>query len=90
MVSIGLLSLISVVILLRPPQAITGLMILLPLPFGARVVLLVAVAANVVVSMVFEEWGAGRIAEMIGAVLRWRQGRRRARKAYKVVEGGMK
>lgn len=63
---------------------------LLPLPFGARVVLLMAVVGNVVVSMVFEEWGAGRIAEMIGVVLRWRRGRWRAQKTYKVVEGGMR
>lgn len=90
MVSFGLLSLISVVIMLWPPQAIRGLMNLLPLPFGAKILLLMAVVANVVVSMAFEEWGVGRIAEMIGAVLRCRRGRRRARKAYKIVEGGMR
>jgi cation-transporting ATPase 13A2 len=90
MISIGLLSLFNVVILLWPPQAIAGVMILLPLPFGTRVTLLMAVVANVVLSMVFEEWGAGRIAGVIGAVLRWRRGRRRAPKAYKVVEGGMR
>lgn len=90
MVSIILLSLFSLVILLSPPQAIIGVMNLLPLPFGARVVLLMAVVGNVVVSMVFEEWGAGRIAEMIGVVLRWRRGRWRAQKTYKVVEGGMR
>jgi cation-transporting ATPase 13A3/4/5 len=89
-VSIGLLSLFNVVILLWPPQAIAGVMILLPLPFRARVILLMAVIANVVLSIVYEEWGAGRIAGMIGEVSRWRRGRRRAPKAYKVVEGGMR
>jgi len=88
--SIGLLSLFSIVVLLWPPQAIAGLLILLPLPLGARIILLMAVAANVVLSIVFEEWGAGRIAGMIGAVLRWRRGRRQVQKAYKVVEGGMR
>lgn len=90
MFSIGLLSLISVAILLWPPQAIRGLMNLLPLPFGARAVLLMVVVTNVVASMAFEEWGVGRIAEMISAVLRCRRGRRRAGKAYKIVEGGMR
>lgn len=89
--SIGVLSLFSTVIMIWPPQAIKRLLILLPLPFGARVLLLMAVVANVIVSMAFEEWGAAKVAEMTGAVVRWRrQGRRRTRKAYKIVEGGMR
>ena len=90
MFSIGLLSLISIVTLLWPAQAIRGLMNLVSLPFGARAVLLIAVVANVVASMTFEGWAVARIAEMIGALLRYRRGRRRARKAYKIVEGGMR
>lgn len=89
--SIGVLSLFSTVILIWPPQVIKGLLILLPLPFGARVLLLMAVVANVIVSMTFEEWGAAKVADMIGAVVQWRrQGRRRTQKAYKIVEGGMR
>jgi magnesium-transporting ATPase (P-type) len=90
MVSMGLLSLFSVVILLWPPRAITDPMILLPLPSGARIVLLMAVATNIIMSILFEEWGARKVAELIGAVLRWQRGRRTMRKAYKVVEGGMR
>jgi cation-transporting P-type ATPase 13A2 len=90
MFSIGLLALISIMTLLWPLQAVRDLMNLVTLPFGARAVLLMAVVANVVASMTFEEWGVGRIAGMIGALLRYRRGRRRARKAYKIVEGGMR
>lgn len=40
----------------------------------------------------YEEWGTLVVAKGIGALARFRQGRRRVRegKAYKAVEGGMR
>lgn len=89
MTSISALSLFNVVVLLWPPQVVSDILNLMPLPFGARTTLLFAAMANVVVSIGYEQWGAQRIAGAVGAMSRWRKGRRRVRKAYKVVEGGM-
>lgn len=90
MSSISVLSVFNIMVLLQPPQFIADMLNLMPLPFSGRIVLLFGVVINVVVSMAFEEWGAGRIAGAVSTAMKWRRGRRRARKAYKVVEGGMR
>jgi len=90
MFSIGLLTMSNILVLLWPPGFVSNLLNLMSLPSGARMILLAAVVINVVVSMIYEGWGAGSISRATGTILRWRQGRRRAGKAYKVVEGGMR
>jgi cation-transporting ATPase 13A2 len=91
MASIGLLGLFNVAILLSPPQLISDMLTLMPVPHSGRWVLLCLVLVNVLLSLVFEQYGARYLAGWVGAVLRWhRSGRRRAGKAYKIVEGGMR
>ncbi|KAF5380526.1 hypothetical protein D9615_004513 [Tricholomella constricta] len=90
MLSVGVLSTLNLLVLLSPPQFIGDLLNLMPLVLSARLVLLLAVVMNVVASMAFEEWGARRIAGLIGSLTKWRRGRRRGRKTYKLVEGGMR
>jgi len=92
MLSLTVLSILNVVVLLSPPQVISGLLELKSIPFSARTVLLVGALVNIVVSVAFERWGAEGVAGIIGILMRWRQGRRRVRhgKAYKAVEGGMR
>ncbi|KAF8070552.1 hypothetical protein FPV67DRAFT_1487805 [Lyophyllum atratum] len=90
MLAICVLSMFNLLVLLSPPAFIADMLNLIPLAFSARLMLLLVVVINVVVSMAFEEWGARWIAWMIGTVEKWRRGRRRATKAYKVVEGGMR
>lgn len=91
MFSLTVLSTLNVLVLLWPPKVISGLLQLKPIPFSARMVLLVGAVVNIVVSVAFEKWGAQRVAEIVGILMR-RRGRRRVRhsKAYKAVEGGMR
>jgi len=90
MSAICVLSLFSLLVLLSPPQVIAHILNLMSLIFSARLALLLAVMVNVAVSLGFEEWGAGWIAGGVGSLMKWWRGRRRAKKAYKVVEGGMR
>jgi len=92
MFSLGVLSLFNIMVLLLPPQPISDILTLMPLPFRARTVLLLMAVINVAVSMTFEQWGTQLVAGVIGGGMRWWRGRRRAReaKAYKAVEGGMR
>ncbi|KAJ7287425.1 Ca-transporting ATPase [Mycena rebaudengoi] len=95
MASLGLLSSLNVLILLSPPEAISGLLTLMPLPIYGRTVLLFGAAANAVLSMVFERWGSTILATAAGKVSKAyhrlsRSGRRSQGKVYKAVEGGMR
>lgn len=89
MMSLCVLSLFSTVVLLSPPQIIADILTLMPLPFPARVYILLVAVTNVVISLVFEQWGAQAVAVVVGKVLRWRKPRRRVKegKAYRAVEG---
>lgn len=91
MVSIGCLSLFNVLVLLLPPGPIAAILELMPLPFSARWILLVAVVVNVLISMAYERWGAHSVALLIGSAMRMRRRwRTRDGKTYKAVEGGMR
>ncbi|KDQ53585.1 hypothetical protein JAAARDRAFT_137089 [Jaapia argillacea MUCL 33604] len=92
MLSISVLTAFNILVLLRPPQALSLILELVPLPFSARLVLLAAVVVNVVLSTAFENWGAQVVAQVIGWLLLFRRERRRVRegKTYKAVEGGMR
>jgi len=86
------LSLFSILVLMSPPQPIVVVLELMPLPTSARRTLLLVAAINVVSSVVFEKWGSGVVARIVGRLSLLRKGRRRVRdgKAYKAVEGGMR
>ncbi|KAK2463191.1 hypothetical protein APHAL10511_004846 [Amanita phalloides] len=88
--SIGVLTVFNLVVVLVPPEGVSRVLGLMTVPVSGRIVLVGAVAVNVVVSVVYEEWGAQQIARGVGAWQRWR-GRRRVRegKTYKAVEGGL-
>lgn len=89
MLALGALTFFNVLLLLTPPAILSDLLTLMPLPLDARTILLLASGINVVASLVFERWGAERVAVAIGK-LHWRGHRRlREGKAYKAVEGGM-
>lgn len=92
MFCIGLLSSCNILVLVTPPQAVSKVLTLMPLPVAGRYVLLVAAIINVGMSMAFEEWGTPAVSTVIGLMMRWWQrGKRRTRdgKMYKVVEDGM-
>ncbi|KAJ7178426.1 hypothetical protein C8R43DRAFT_973384 [Mycena crocata] len=92
--SLGLLTALNTLVLLSPPQAISDILTLMPLPIHGRSVLLFGAAANAVLSMGFEQWGAGILAVGAGRVAkmahRWTASRRSQGKIYKAVEGGMR
>jgi len=64
--SLGMLTALNVLVLLSPPQAISDLLTLMPLPIHGRTVLLFGGAANAVLSLAFEQWGAGTLAVVAG------------------------
>jgi hypothetical protein len=88
MFSMITLSLFNILVLLSPPQAAVVVLELMPLPASARSTLLLVVAINVVLSVIFEQMGSGVVAHMIGRLLQLRHPRRRVRdgNAYKAVE----
>ncbi|KAJ7722136.1 hypothetical protein DFH07DRAFT_857204 [Mycena maculata] len=92
--SLGLLTVLNILVLLSPPKTISDILTLMPLPIHGRTVLLFGVAGNAVFSMAFEQWGAGTLAVLVGRVAkithRWSAGRRNQGKIYKAVEGGMR
>jgi cation-transporting ATPase 13A2 len=92
MFCIGLLSGFNILVLITPPQAVSKILTLMPLPVAGRYVMLAAAIINVGVSMAYEEWGTPAVSSVVGLVTRWWQrGKRRTRneKMYKVVEDGM-
>ncbi|KAA1476776.1 P-type ATPase [Dentipellis sp. KUC8613] len=88
MLSLIALTLFNVLVLLAPPAAFMEVLQLMPLPFGARLTLLVAVVANVAASLAFERWGVEVVASVVGMCTGGRDGRKRIRdgKAYKAIE----
>jgi len=90
MASVVFIALINVWLLLAPPRSFITLFELMRMPFIARFTLLVAVLLNVLLSVGFEAWGTGFVADSITVVaylLRHR--RRRDGKTYKAIESGM-
>ncbi|KIL68855.1 hypothetical protein M378DRAFT_190708 [Amanita muscaria Koide BX008] len=92
MLSIAVLSGFNIITLLAPPSSVSKWLNLVQLPLSGRMTLLVAVAGNVIASVMFEDWGVQNIAQMVGKWQKWYGGRRRTwdGKAYKAVEGGMR
>ncbi|KAJ6587027.1 hypothetical protein DFH09DRAFT_1142340 [Mycena vulgaris] len=92
--SLGLLTALNMLVLLSPPVAISDILTLMPLPIHGRTVLLLGAAANAVLCMAFEQWGAGTLAMIAGRVARishrWSKSRRSEGKMYKAVEGGLR
>ncbi|KAF9501599.1 hypothetical protein BDN71DRAFT_1461138 [Pleurotus eryngii] len=68
MLSLITLTVFNILVLLYPPQLITVVLELMPLPFVGRMDLLVSVVINVCLSMVFERWGAQGIAEVVDSL----------------------
>ena len=68
MLSLITLTAFNMLVLLYPPQLITVVLELMPLPFVGRMDLLVSVMINVCLSMVFERWGAQGIAEAVDSL----------------------
>ncbi|KAJ6594005.1 Ca-transporting ATPase [Mycena capillaripes] len=91
--SLALLTGLNTLVLLAPPQTISDLLTLMPLPIHGRAVLLFGAAVNAVLCMGFEQWGAGILAVVAGRMAKtshhWWGRRRREGKVYKAVEGGM-
>ena len=85
MFSIGLLTAINLVVLLAPSKLVILMLELMILPFEGRTLLLWVVVVNVVLSMMYEKWGVGAVARVVGWVIRLRGGKRRA--GYQRVEG---
>ncbi|KAJ7072233.1 P-type ATPase [Mycena amicta] len=80
--SLGALTVVNTVVLLSPPDSISDILTLMPLPIHGRSVLLFGAVGNAVLSMVFEQWGSGVLAVVAGRVNRWGRGR----KGYKLLE----
>lgn len=91
MLSISCLTFFNVVVMLVPPRPISSILELVPLPFSARMTLLSMVVSNVVLSVLYEQWGTQGVAHVIGYLFQLRrQHRSKDGKIYKVVEGGMR
>ncbi|KAJ6499996.1 hypothetical protein C8R47DRAFT_273891 [Mycena vitilis] len=92
MASLGLLTALNTLVLLAPPDRISDLLTLMAVPIHGRGVLLFGAAANAVLCMSFEQWGAATVATLAGRVVQLRQhwGRRqRDGRMYKAVEGSV-
>jgi cation-transporting ATPase 13A2 len=89
MFSLITLGLINTVILLFPPKFARVFLELMILPSPARTTLLVGVAVNITVSVMFERWGVQHLARIVGSLTKNYQEHRRIRlgKAYKLVDG---
>jgi cation-transporting ATPase 13A2 len=89
MFSVVVLTAINLVILLSPPRSAIVILELMNMPVTARRTLLLAVVVNCVVSVMYEQWGAKAVAELVEWVLRHRRDRKRWRdgRAYQRVEG---
>lgn len=88
MLALGVLGAFNLLVLLSPPAAMVDILSLMVLPMDGRAFLLFVVTLNVAVSMLYEQYGAGAVAGVVGTVMNWRHGRRRVRdgKVYKAVE----
>ena len=89
MFSLITLGLINTMTLLLPPKPAKVILELKRLPFSGRTTLFTGVVVNVIVSVVFERWGAQYLSRVVGSLVRMYQEHRRVRsgKAYKLVDG---
>ena len=90
MISIISLAAFNIIVLLAPPGFINSILELMVLPAAGRVTLLFMVVVNVVLSMVFEKWGAPAVSEFVGYILDLRRRRIRDGKTYKAIENGIR
>jgi len=92
--SLTVLTAFNLLVLLLPPQSIADLLTLMLIPQDGRLKLLMAVAINIVVCILYEEFGALVVAGAVGKVIEWRKESRKIRetdgKVYKAVEVGMR
>jgi cation-transporting ATPase 13A2 len=84
MLSMVTLSLFNVMVLISPPQPIVVVLELMSLPRSGRNSLFGVVLVNVVLSLVFERWGSGVVAGIVGRIMHCR--RRSRDKAYKALQ----
>lgn len=91
MLTIGVLSIFSMMVLLDPLRPMMVLLELMPLPLNARVTLMIAVVINVVFSSLFENYGTAVVVRVIEFLQLLRHGSWRSRdgKIYKAVDGGI-
>ena len=91
MLAMGVIGLINVWLILKPPRFFTLLLELMEIPTSARFTFLLAVVVNVAISMAYESWGITIIASLMGYILESLRNRKRIRdgKAYKAIENGM-
>nr|GAT56792.1 Ca-transporting ATPase [Mycena chlorophos] len=61
--ALGTLTIVNTVVLLAPPAGVSKLLTLMMLPLGGRSVLFLGAGVNAVLSMAFEQWGAGLLAK---------------------------
>ncbi|KAF7797894.1 hypothetical protein EIP86_009100 [Pleurotus ostreatoroseus] len=90
MISIISLAAFNIIVLLAPSGFINSILELMVLPAAGRVTLLFMVVVNVVLSMVFEKWGAPAASEFVGYILDLRRRRIRDGKTYKAIENGIR
>ncbi|KAJ3806480.1 hypothetical protein F5876DRAFT_49962 [Lentinula aff. lateritia] len=94
MFSLATLTAFNLLVLLSPPQAIADLLTLMMIPTEGRLKLLLAVAINMAICILYEGFGYLAVAGIVGQIMKWRKRNRRIRetggKVYKAVEGGMR
>ncbi|KAJ3824491.1 hypothetical protein EV361DRAFT_891484 [Lentinula raphanica] len=94
MLALSCLTLFNLLVLLSPPQAIVKLLTLMIIPLEGRLKLLLAVAVNMGLCIVYEWIGSTLVAGIVGQMIQWKKRNRRIResggKVYKIVEGGMR
>ncbi|KAF5393475.1 hypothetical protein D9757_000675 [Collybiopsis confluens] len=94
MLSLIILTSFNLLVLLSPPQAVVDLLTLMIVPKDGRLKLLMAAAVNVIVCIIYEEYGVPVVSEVVGQMMKWRKKARRVRenegKVYTAVEGGLR
>lgn len=94
MFSLAALTSFNLLVLLSPPQAIADLLTLMMIPTEGRLKLLLAIAINMAICILYEGFGYLAVAGIFGQIMKWRKRNRRIRetggKVYKAVEGGMR
>lgn len=91
MASFVVLTTLSTVILLSPPQSLTVLLELMPIPLPSKLTLFAVVVGNAVLSTALERWApVGKVVTFVSK--KWKahsRHRRRGGNPYKAVESGM-
>lgn len=87
-----MLTTFNILILLAPPKIFASILQVMPIPFPARITILVAVVVNTALCSAFERWAPlAKLAEWASSQARGRRKRVvRDGKLYKAVEGGMR